>query len=80
MRIKYITLVLVIISLPVFDINTIKNYLQKFFFNVVESFACCVEDPGFNQPMALAETLYSNICANISTIRSKKGDPNEIFF
>lgn len=66
-----------IVSLPVFDINNIKSFFQKFLFNVAEAIAWSAEDPGFNQ---LLQTLYSNICANISTIRSKKGYPDEILF
>lgn len=71
---------LVIVSLSVFDINDINNYFKKLLFNVAETFACSDEDSRSNQPMALAETLCFNICANISTIRPKKGDADEIFF
>lgn len=70
---------LVIISLSVFDINDMNNYFKRFLFNVAEAFSCSAEDSRSNQPMALA-TVFQHKCANISTIRSKKGDPDEIFF
>lgn len=69
-----------VVSLSVVDINNINNYFKKFFFNVAETFSCSAEDPRFNQPMALAEIPFSNMYVNISAIRSKKGDTDEIFF
>lgn len=67
-----------VVSLSVVDINDINNYFKKFLFCVAEAFVYSAEDLRFNQPMA--ETVYSNTCVNISAIRSKKGNPDEIFF